>query len=102
MYCAVFVTCPQGSAVKMTKSLLEKRLAACVNEVPQVRSSYRWKGKIESARESLLIIKTKTALFGKLEAEVRRLHPYDVPEIIALPITEGFRHYLDWIREETE
>jgi periplasmic divalent cation tolerance protein len=102
MYCVVLVTCPQRDAEKIAKTLIGKKLAACVNEIPLVKSVYRWKGKMQTARESLLLIKTRTVLFGKLEAEIRKMHPYEVPEIIALPITEGFRHYLDWIRKETE
>lgn len=97
----VLVTCGSvREAKKIARALVEKRLAACGNilEAP-VRSIYRWKGKVESARECLLILKTSRARFAALQAEVKRLHSYDVPEIIALPITAGSAEYLKWIGE---
>lgn len=101
-YCVVFVTAPAGAASRQVADhLLKKRLAACVNTVPAVASRYWWKGKIESARESLLIIKTRSSLFPKLIREVRRVHPYSVPEIIALPILKGSAAYLAWLSAET-
>lgn len=99
----VVVTC--GSAAegeRIARSLVEERLAACVNvlEAP-VRSTYRWKGKVETALEYLLIIKTSRRIFARLEAKVKELHSYEVPEIIALPILEGSPTYLQWIAENT-
>lgn len=97
----VLVTCGSDrEAKKIARALVEKRLAACGNilEVP-MRSIYRWKGKVESARECLLILKTSRRRFAALEAEVKRLHSYDVPEIIALPIAAGSAEYLKWIGE---
>jgi periplasmic divalent cation tolerance protein len=82
---------------------VKKRLAACGNIFGAPMSSiYRWKGKVEKAREVLLILKSRKAAFTKLEREVRRLHSYEIPEIIALPITSGSSPYLDWIRESVE
>jgi periplasmic divalent cation tolerance protein len=84
----------------MARSLVEQRLAACVNilEVP-VYSIYRWKGKIETAKETLLIIKSSRKRFGALQNAIKKLHSYDVPEIIALPIERGSRDYLAWLGE---
>jgi periplasmic divalent cation tolerance protein len=97
----VLATCGSAKeARRVARSLVEKRLAACVNilEVP-VRSIYRWKGKVESARESLLIIKSSRKRFAALQDAIRHLHSYDVPEIIALPIERGSRDYLAWLGE---
>jgi periplasmic divalent cation tolerance protein len=97
----VLVTCGSArEARRIARALVEKRLAACGNilEVP-VRSIYRWKGKVETAKEYLLVIKTSRKRFAALQAEVKRLHSYDVPEIIALPIVEGSPEYLKWISE---
>ncbi len=97
----VFVTCPSlALARKIARGVVQKRLAACVNVVRSpVESFYTWKGKLESAREHLLIMKTTTSRLSPLEREVRRLHTYDVPEFIALPITEGSPDYLSWLNE---
>lgn len=84
---------------KIAKALLEKRVAACVNIIPGIRSIYRWEGKICDGREMLLVAKTTGALFEKLEKEVKSLHSYKVPEIIALPIIRGSDDYLSWIDE---
>ena len=86
---------------KISRGVLDARLAACVNLVPTVRSRYWWKGKIESATECLLIIKTRAALVDRLTVEVKRLHSYTVPEVIALPVTGGNRDYLAWVGAET-
>ena len=84
---------------KIAAALVEKRLAACVNLVSHIRSFYRWEGKIQNNRECLLIIKTARQLFSELRAEVERLHSYQVPEVICLPIVEGAAGYLNWIEE---
>jgi len=97
----VLVTCGTAKeARRIARALMEKRLAACVNlfSVP-VHSIYRWKGKVESAKEFLLTIKTSRKRLGVVAAELKRLHSYDVPEIIALPIWAGSAEYLDWISE---
>ena len=76
--------------------------AACVNIIPGVRSLFWWEGKVEEADEHLLIVKTRAALFPEVTRIVKSLHSYDVPEIIALPITDGNQDYLDWLGRETE
>src|SRR5271156_67254 len=97
----VLVTCGSRSeARKIARSLVGQRLAACVSEMAvPVASTYRWKGKVESAEEVLLRIKTSKRRFAAVRDAVRKLHSYEVPEIIALPIAAGSRAYLDWIAE---
>jgi periplasmic divalent cation tolerance protein len=97
----VLVTCGSAKeARKIARAVVEDRLAACANILASpVQSVYRWKGSVESAKEFLLIIKTTKARFPKLKAEVKRLHTYDVPEIIALPIAAGASNYVTWISE---
>jgi len=91
----------EDDAAAIAKALVEGRLAACVNIVKQIRSIYRWQGKIEDEQEVLMIVKTRNELFADLVHTVRELHNYSVPEIIALPIVDGFAGYLDWLRTET-
>ncbi len=95
----VLVTCgSRKEARKIARALVEQRLAACVSEIGvPVASTYRWKGKIESAKEFLLLIKTSKRRFAAVRDAVRMLHSYEVPEIIALPIAAGSLKYLDWI-----
>ena len=103
MFCAVLMMAPAGHATrKIVDAVLKARLAACVNVVPGVRSAYWWKGKREAARESLLIVKTRRSLLPRLEKAVKAVHPYDVPEIIALPIVRGNASYLAWLAAETK
>ncbi len=96
----VFVTTP-GRAVseKLSKGLVEGRLAACVNRVPGLQSRYWWKGKIETTREELLVIKTRRDRLSKLVRWVKGHHPYTVCEVIALPIAGGNADYLRWIAQ---
>jgi periplasmic divalent cation tolerance protein len=82
-------------------ALVTERLAACVNVVGPVRSIYRWNDQVQHDPELLLIIKSRAALFGELEARVRALHSYETPEIIALPIAAGSAAYLDWLQSAT-
>lgn len=97
-YCVVFITAPDAKgAEKLGKLLLERKLAACVNRVPSVASQYWWKGKIEKAEEHLLVLKTRTALLPVITQCVKENHPYDVPEVIALPILGGNSAYLEWV-----
>jgi periplasmic divalent cation tolerance protein len=99
----VLVTCRSArEARRIARALVEQRLAACANilDAP-VASTYRWKRTVQSAKEFLVIIKTGRRQFAALRSEVERLHSYDVPEIIALPILEGSRDYLTWISEST-
>lgn len=97
--CVVLVTCANDKEAKrIARAVVEERLAACVNILPgAVESIYRWKGKVESAREKLLVIKTSKKSLAKLEAAVKRLHSYDVPEFVALSIGAGARAYLAWL-----
>ncbi|MGA2463129.1 MAG: divalent-cation tolerance protein CutA [Thermodesulfobacteriota bacterium] len=98
----VFVTCgSEEEALKIAHSLVEERLAACVNLVSPVRSIYRWEGKIWDEKEWILFIKTQKERFEELEKKVKSLHSYSVPEIIGLPIVEGSSSYLQWLLEET-
>jgi len=89
-------------AQKIARSLVEKRLAACVQISGPIESTYRWKGKIETANEWLCLIKTRDDLFDKVEAAIKKLHSYETPEIIAVPIVKGSREYLNWLNDETE
>lgn len=97
----VMVTCGSlAEAKKIARAVVEARLAACANVLGSpVQSIYRWKGKVETAKEVLLLIKTTRKRFSALEREVRRLHSYETPEIIAVAIVEGSRAYLQWIEE---
>jgi len=99
-YLVVFVTCPTvASAKQLAKTLVHKRLAACVNIVPNVQSLFWWEGRVDQAREALLLIKTTTRRFASLRQAVRALHPYEVPEVIAIPIQRAHQPYLRWITE---
>ena len=96
----IFVTVGNSSdAALLAKSLVEKRLAACVNLVPGISSWYWWEGKVNEDQEVLLVMKTSRDKFAALEKEVLRLHSYAVPEIIAVQIVEGSKNYLNWIEE---
>jgi periplasmic divalent cation tolerance protein len=98
-YVVVLVTCgSRPEAAKIARAVVERRLAACANilDTP-VRSVYRWKGKVEQAREFLLLIKSSQSRLTALQREIERLHSYDVPEFIALPIVGGSARYLDWL-----
>ncbi|MFA6355816.1 MAG: divalent-cation tolerance protein CutA [Candidatus Omnitrophota bacterium] len=102
-YIAVFITTgSEAEAAKIARSLVKAELAACVSIIRQVRSVYRWKGKVEDSGECLLIAKTKRGLFGALERSVRRMHSYECPEIIAIPVNSGSKGYLSWISDSTK
>uniref|UniRef100_A0A8C8VNQ8 CutA divalent cation tolerance homolog n=1 Tax=Pelusios castaneus TaxID=367368 RepID=A0A8C8VNQ8_9SAUR len=97
---AAFVTCPSEQVAKeIARALVEKHLAACVNIVPQITSIYEWKGKIEEDGEVLLMIKTRSSRIPALTDLVRSMHPYEVAEVIALPIEQGNAPYLQWVGE---
>jgi len=98
----VFITIDTAQkAEELAKELVERRLCACVNVVDEVKSIYTWQGKVEKATERLMVVKTKRELFDELARTVKELHPYEVPEIIALPMIAGFKPYLDWINDVT-
>lgn len=91
-----------ASAEKLAHALIESRAAACVNVLAACRSIYRWEGAVETAAEIPLLIKTTRAAYPQVEEIVRVQHPYDVPELIAIPITHGLPAYLDWLSKETD
>ena len=98
----VLVTAPDARVAKrLADALVGERLAACVTALHGASSTYRWKGKVERARETVLLIKTRKSLAKRLEKRVRELHPYEVPEFLAIPVAAGGRRYLDWIEEST-
>src|SRR4051812_4387769 len=95
----VLSTCAtRKDAEKMARALLEERLAACVTVVPRVRSYYHWKGAIEVTDEFLLVVKSSRELFAGISSVFEKLHPYDVPELLALPVVEGAANYLNWLQ----
>jgi len=89
------------SGERIGHTLVEERLAACVNIVPGITSVYRWQGKVEKAAECLLIIKTVTSRFEALKTRILELHPYEVPEVIGIPITSGSSDYLKWVTDNS-
>lgn len=98
----VYVTTPnEEEAANIAKTLVEEKLAGCINILKGVRSIYRWQGKIEDDSEALMIIKTQRALFEPLEKRIKEIHSYTVPEIIAIPIIDGSYDYLNWLKEST-
>jgi periplasmic divalent cation tolerance protein len=104
----VLSTCAnEADAGRVARALVESRVAACASVIPAIRSYYRWKGELETGDEAMLVIKTSRELFGALKAELEKIHPYEVPEILALPVVDGAENYLGWIdanlrREERE
>jgi periplasmic divalent cation tolerance protein len=98
----VFITASNDDeAVKIARALVEARLAGCVNIIKDIRSIYRWEGKIEDDAEVLMIAKTRKHLFDSLMKKVKEIHSYTVPEIIAMPIVEGSEDYVKWLKEVT-
>jgi periplasmic divalent cation tolerance protein len=90
------------NADEFAETIITERLAACVNVLPPMRSTYRWDGKVEQASEQQLIIKTARSTVDRLKARLTTLHPYEVPEILVLPITDGGGAYLNWLRESVD
>ncbi len=98
----ILCTCPDlATAERIAETVVGERLAACANIVPGLTSIYRWHGQVQRDSELLLLIKTREAVYSLLEARIRELHAYQVPEIIALPIQTGSAAYLDWIAAST-
>ncbi|MCE4612724.1 MAG: divalent-cation tolerance protein CutA [Desulfurococcales archaeon] len=96
----VFITAPRGEGSRIAKYIVEKRLAACVNVVHGITSFYWWEGRLVEDSEDLLVVKTVEEAVGALIEEVKKVHPYTVPEIVSLPIEKGNRDYLEWVRRE--
>ena len=95
-----YCTCPDvASAQKLAEALVGERLAACVNRIPGIASTYRWKTKVVTDSEELLLIKTTTSQFPALKERLLALHPYELPELIAVPVVAGHSPYLDWVRD---
>jgi periplasmic divalent cation tolerance protein len=102
-YIVVLVTCPtKEEGERIAESIVLEKLAACVNIVPQVSSIYFWEDKLESSQEALLVIKTKSSLYSDLERRIKEMHSYKVPEIVAIPIQQGYKDYLKWVDESTK
>lgn len=96
----IFITAPKGKGFEIARRIVEERLAACVNVVSGVTSIYWWEGKVQVDSEELLIVKTKGEAIEKLIERVKEIHPYTVPEIIAIDITRGNKDYLEWVERE--
>ena len=92
----------EEAAERISATLVERRLAACVQVVGPIASRYRWQGEVETAREWLCLAKTEASRYDDLEAEIRELHPYDEPEIVATPIVAGSAGYLKWLTQNVE
>jgi periplasmic divalent cation tolerance protein len=98
----VLCTCPGNTvAAEVATALIEQNLAACVNRVTGVKSWYRWEGHLQQDEEVLLLIKTTSGRMAEVETAIRKLHPYELPEVIAVPITAGSEGYLNWIAQST-
>lgn len=97
----VLCTAPPDHALTLARTLLQEKLCACVNVVPGVRSLYWWKGEITEDGEALLVIKTTASLYDRLEKRIAQVHPYTVPEVLALPVGQGAGSYLAWVRDST-
>jgi periplasmic divalent cation tolerance protein len=98
----VFTNCPDDEiAERIALALVENRLAACVNALAPVESTFRWQGEVQRAAEVPLLIKCTRERYAAVEEAIRQLHPYTVPEIIAVPVTAGFAPYLRWVSDET-
>lgn len=97
----VYVTAPATVAPALAQALVEARVAACVNLLPEVQSVYRWQGVVETAQECLLLIKTTEERFAALHEELRRHHPYELPELLAVPVSHASPPYLQWLIQES-
>jgi len=98
-FAIILCTTPAGESEKIARALVKKRLVACVN-ISRVNSYFRWEGKLCDEKEDLLIIKTKRVKIGEIIERIKELHPYELPEVIAIPIIEGYDKYLAWMDEE--
>jgi periplasmic divalent cation tolerance protein len=102
-YLLVMTNLPDAAAAEtMAQQIIESGAAACVNQLSPCTSTYRWRGKIETASEVPLLIKTSADAYPRLEALIHAAHPYELPEIIAVPLSAGLPDYLDWVNQETQ
>ena len=99
---ALTTTDSEEAAARIARALVSEGLAACVTRLPDASSVYRWEGRICEEKEILLVIKTRRALVARIEARFAKLHPYTQPELVAMPVTEGARGYLDWLLSGTK
>lgn len=97
----VYCSCPRSEAQALAKTVVEQGLAACVNVLDAVQSIYRWQGELQQDEEALLLIKTRQSRLADLQAALLAAHPYELPEIIAVPIGAGHAPYLQWIQDQT-
>src|SRR5438309_6223536 len=98
----VITTLPNAdAAAELAKNVVGERLAGCANIIPALRSIYRWQGKLQDENEVLVLFKTRQELFESLKARILELHPYEVPEVLAIPVEQGYQAYLDWLANET-
>lgn len=101
-YAVMLVTVSSAEeGLRIARSLVDSRLAACVNIIPSLRSIYQWQGETQDEEELLLLIKTRMALFEQVEGKVKETHSYEVPEIVALPIIQGSETYVNWLNQST-
>jgi periplasmic divalent cation tolerance protein len=91
----------RAAAMKLAQALVDRRLAACVNVMAECASVFRWKGEVDQAAEVPVFIKTRAARYREVEALIRELHPYELPEIVAVPVRDGLEDYLQWVADET-
>ena len=96
-FLVVYITASGENAQDLASVLVRENLAACVNRIPGIESTYTWEGRVEHDTEDLLIVKTRAGLFDRLKERVQAIHAYDVPEIIAVPVVEGSESYLEWM-----
>ncbi|HZX97530.1 MAG TPA: divalent-cation tolerance protein CutA [Myxococcales bacterium] len=98
----VLTTLPNGDAAgELAKTVVEERLAACANIFPALRSIYRWQAQVQDENEVLVLFKTRQEHFERLKARILELHPYEVPEVLAIPVEQGYHAYLEWLSRET-
>lgn len=101
-YVVLTTTSTRSQALRLAKGVIRQKLAACVNIIPRIDSWYWWKGKVTHSGETLLLIKTRPACLDRLQKFLQLHHPYEVPEIVALPIERGLKSYLDWLVSSTQ
>lgn len=98
----VLTTLPSAeAAAELAKAVVGEKLAACANLLPAVRSIYRWQGRVQDESEVLVLFKTRQEHFERLKARLLELHPYEIPEVLAIPVEQGYQAYLDWLGQET-